>query len=485
MSPGEHRPEHKAVVLLVDDQRMIGEAVRRMLSGEPGIEFHFCQDPNLAVQKAIELKPTVILQDLVMPGVDGLTLVKAFRAEPATQSVPLIVLSTKEEPNVKVEAFARGANDYIVKLPDRLELVARIRYHSQGYISVLERDEAYRQLELRERFIRETFGRYLSDEVVASLLEKPEGLELGGEMRQVTILMADLRGFTGVSERLPPHEVVRVINNYLEVMTDVIFAHDGTIDEFMGDAILVIFGAPIRRKDDARRAVACAVAMQLAMPLVNAKNRDEGLPEVEMGIGLATGPVVAGNIGSFKRAKYGIVGANVNLAFRIESCSVGGQVLASEKTLHDAGSDVRVDSEMQIQPKGLAQPITIYEIGAIGPPFDLELSPRALALSALSEPIPVRLTRLENKQVAGAAVRGRLVRASLSEAEISSDLPHEPLTDLAIELEPPASATTPFYGKVLGRRPSAGASFALRFTSLSPEVAAYLTARLTPPTPDR
>jgi len=138
--------QHKVTVLLIDDQPMIGEAVRRMLAGEPDIVFHYNRDPSKALLEADRLKPTVILQDLVMPDIDGLTLVKTFRAHEPTRETPLIVLSTKEEPTVKAEAFALGANDYIVKLPDRLELLARIRYHSKGYINLLQRNEAYQAL---------------------------------------------------------------------------------------------------------------------------------------------------------------------------------------------------------------------------------------------------------------------------------------------------------------------------------------------------
>jgi phosphoserine phosphatase RsbU/P len=138
--------EHTINVLLVDDQAIIGEAVRRMLVADTDIRFHFCSDPTQAVQMASELLPTVILQDLVMPDVDGLTLVKFYRANPKTRDIPLIVLSTKEEPEIKAEAFALGANDYLVKLPDRVELIARIRYHSRGYIAQLQRNEAYRAL---------------------------------------------------------------------------------------------------------------------------------------------------------------------------------------------------------------------------------------------------------------------------------------------------------------------------------------------------
>ena len=135
--------QHKVVVLLVDDQPMIGEAVRRMLAGEPDIDFHYNREAAQALDAADRVKPTVILQDLVMPEIDGLSLVKKFRAHEPTRETPLIVLSTKEEPAVKAEAFALGANDYIVKLPDRLELLARIRYHSKGYIALLQRNEAY------------------------------------------------------------------------------------------------------------------------------------------------------------------------------------------------------------------------------------------------------------------------------------------------------------------------------------------------------
>jgi phosphoserine phosphatase RsbU/P len=166
--PASERP---VTVLLVDDQPIVGEAVRRMLAGEPDIQLHFCPDPTKAIEQANAVQPTVILQDLVMPEVDGLTLVKFYRANPATREVPLIVLSTKEEPETKAQAFATGANDYLVKLPDKLELIARVRYHSRGYIAQLERNEAYRKLaESQAMLAREVAeaARY-----VASLLPEP------------------------------------------------------------------------------------------------------------------------------------------------------------------------------------------------------------------------------------------------------------------------------------------------------------------------
>jgi sigma-B regulation protein RsbU (phosphoserine phosphatase) len=159
-------------VLLVDDQPIIGEAVRRMLAGEEGIAFHYCKDAPAALEKAAEVGPTVILQDLVMPELDGLELVRRYRADERLRDVPVIVLSTKEEPAVKAEAFALGANDYIVKLPDRLELVARVRYHSRGYIALVERNDAFTALQQSQQVLANDLA--TAAHYVRSLLPPPQ-----------------------------------------------------------------------------------------------------------------------------------------------------------------------------------------------------------------------------------------------------------------------------------------------------------------------
>lgn len=164
-------PHQHMSVLLVDDQAIIGEAVRRMLASQTDISYRFLADPLKAVETAIELKPTVILQDLVMPGIDGLDLVRAYREREELRETPIVVLSSKEEAATKAEAFARGANDYLVKLPDPIELIARIRYHSRGYIAQLERNEAFRRLAESER----AMGAELKQaaKYVQSLLDEP------------------------------------------------------------------------------------------------------------------------------------------------------------------------------------------------------------------------------------------------------------------------------------------------------------------------
>ena len=161
--------ENAVMVLLVDDQAMIGEAVRRNLADQDNIDFHYCADPQEAVAQAVQIRPTVILQDLVMPGVDGLTLVREYRADPVTRDIPIIVLSTKDDPAIKSAAFAAGANDYLVKLPDAVELIARIRYHSRSYLTLLQRDEAYRAL-------RESQQRLMDTNLVLQRLMNSDGL---------------------------------------------------------------------------------------------------------------------------------------------------------------------------------------------------------------------------------------------------------------------------------------------------------------------
>jgi PAS domain S-box-containing protein len=144
------------------------------------------------------------------------------------------------------------------------------------------------EVEQRNQFIREAFGRYLTDEVVSNVLESPTALELKGEKRTVTMMMTDLRGFTSLAGRLAPERVVSLINRYLTAMVPIINQYQGTVDEIIGDAIFVLFGVPLWQENNAQRAVACAVAMQLAMDIVNEQNRQEDLPEVEMGIGVHT-----------------------------------------------------------------------------------------------------------------------------------------------------------------------------------------------------
>ena len=337
--------------------------------------------------------------------------------------------------------------------------------------------QANTDLEQRNTLIRQVFGRYLTNEVVANLLESPEGLKLGGERRKITILTSDLRGFTATSERLQPEEVIHILNLYLEYMADVITKYQGTIDEFMGDGILVLFGAPTAREDDAVRAVACACAMQLAMGAVNEKMKELGLLPLEMGIGINTGEVVVGNIGSEKRTKYGIVGSEVNLTYRIESYTTGGQIIISEQTLQDAGSIVKIQGQRQVKPKGVQQPITIYEVYGIAGFYNLYLPREEELFLPLDEEIPIQYALVDGKNISDTLFKGSLVELSDKGAKVRSEnlgednLPSA-LTNLKLNLltsNIPAEVSEDMYAKVLEKWAERG-SFYIRFTANPPAV---------------
>ena len=208
--------------------------------------------------------------------------------------------------------------------------------------------------------IREIFGRYLSTEVVDEILKYPGGEELGGELREITILVSDIREFTRTTESLEPGRVLEIINRYLEKMTDIIMKHGGTIDEFTGDGILVFFGAPTFVPDHCKRAVACALEMQRAMDGLNTGNLRLGLPELQMGIGINSGELIVGNIGSEKRKKYGAVGLPINLAFRIQSEAEGGEILVSPTVFHKVGAELLVEGTRQCALKGIEQDVILY-----------------------------------------------------------------------------------------------------------------------------
>jgi len=332
------------------------------------------------------------------------------------------------------------------------------------------------KVEKHNRFICETFGRYLTDEVVATVLESPTGLRMGGEKRKITMLMADLRGFTSLSERLPPERVVTLLNRYLTTMVSVIKQYQGTIDEFIGDAIFVLFGAPIWQEDDAQRAVACGIAMQLAMASVNEQNRQDGLPEIEMGIGIHTGQVVVGNIGSAERTKYGVVGSQVNLTSRIQSCTTGGQTLISEATRREVGPILKLGRQMEVKAKGIEYPITVSEVLGIGRPHQLYLPDIAEDHVPLVDEVPLTYIVIESNQTGGELCSGVLTKLSRKGAEARLESPVDIFSNLEMYFtgKEGESVQGTLYGKVVGSVPGAGSDFSICFTSIPPEIEVFL-----------
>lgn len=287
---------------------------------------------------------------------------------------------------------------------------------------------------LRQRdFIRDTFGRYVTKEVVEELLDTSEGLKLGGEVREVTIMFSDLRGFTPLCEQLAPDTLIAVLNSYLSRMSNIIGEYKGTINEFIGDAILTFFGAPVKHGDSPARAVACALAMQLSMEEVNRENRKKRLPPLSMGIGVNTGDVIVGNIGSEERAKYGVVGHHINLASRVEGMTVSGQILITPSTYAQVKEVVIIRAVHPVKFKGVEEKIDLYDVVGMHSPYNLLLPDQTAETMPLKRPIPVTVIPMEGKRTGKAEMKAQLTQFSPPRATLKGSDKIDPLQEVRID----------------------------------------------------
>ncbi len=317
-------------------------------------------------------------------------------------------------------------------------------------------------------FIKKTFGRYLSDKVVDEILSSPHGLHLGGRRQEVTILMADLRGFTTLVADRDPEDMMELINRYLDRMSRVILSYDGVIDEFIGDAILVVFGMPRPQPDDPARAVACALAMQNALAELN----QEMSEPLEMGIAVNTGTVLVGNIGSEQRLKYGVVGAPVSMAARLESTTVGGQVVIGQATYEAVRDLVTTAPARTHMMKGFSQPVVSHPVLAMGPPYNLRLPAEPQASELVPLEMPVTAWLVEDKEVSARAIPGTSLALgkSLLAVRLKEELAPGDNLKLHIDLCAEAHCFGDIYAKVLEVEASPrGPVHRLRITAISAE----------------
>jgi class 3 adenylate cyclase len=355
----------------------------------------------------------------------------------------------------------------------------------QEALAVSTRDELGRLTEafnvmmkgLRQRdFIRDTFGRYVTKEVVETLLDNPDGLRLGGELREVTIMFADIRGFTPLSERLDPEQVVDVLNRYLGAMSAVVERHQGTVSEFVGDSVLAFFGAPVAQANSAARAVTCAVEMQVAMEAFNSENAEKGLPELSVGIGINTGEVIVGNIGSERRVKYGVVGHEINLTARVEAATVGGQILVTDATYRAAAETAVIRGEQTFRFKGVEEAVVLYDIAGVNAPKKRllpELAPDARPLAAAPT---VRVARMKDKRSAAFTTAGQLTHCSARWARILIPETIPPPAEVRVSIGPHGdTAEADIYGRVVETTGlEKGVDHVLRISYIDPAVSKRL-----------
>lgn len=262
------------------------------------------------------------------------------------------------ESGVHGAIYADRLDPFASFTPDDLELISAVA--SQTAVAV-ENVRAHERL-AREEVARANYGRFLPEYVVRQMLENPESFKLGGVNQKITVLFADIRGFTRLSEHAEPEKVVQLLNKYFSAMTDIIFAHGGTLDKYLGDGLMALFGAPTATPDDATNALNAAVAMQRRLLAINDDLREEGLPEVAIGIGLHTGEAVVGYIGSERRSEYTAIGDTVNTASRLESNSQGGQILLSDAASQAATCRFPLIEREPIAVKNRVQPVPLFEV---------------------------------------------------------------------------------------------------------------------------
>ena len=225
--------------------------------------------------------------------------------------------------------------------------------------------ESFNQMarSLREKeMIKHAFTRYVAREVVEEILKDPEHLVLTGERREATVLFCDIRGFTPLSERMSPEDVVLLLNEFYTLMIETVFKHDGTLDKFLGDAVMAVFGAPIAHPDHAVRAVRTAIAMQEGISVLNAARAKQGKERIQVGIGVSVGEVVAGTVGSGERMEYTVIGDSVNLASRLESNAKPGRILISGRTYDKVRDLVEVVPLGPIKVKGKEEQVEVFEL---------------------------------------------------------------------------------------------------------------------------
>lgn len=411
-------------VLLIDDQSIIAEAVQQMLAPEADIVFQYCNDPTQAIRMARKCRPTVILQDLIMPQMDGLLLVRFLRSRDApTYQVPLIVLSSKEDPVIKAQAFELGANDYLVKLPDRVELLARIRYHSRAYINLqkrqeaeaLLRDENQRQalyieqvdkithaasaveqntfdpeslrdvvdrndelgqlarvftqmvktIKVREEELnrlKDSFARFFPAEYLRFLRkDSVTEVQLGDYVSKVmAVMFSDIRSFTSISESMSPRENFDFINAYLKRVSPEIRNHYGIIVKFLGDGMMAVF------PDGADDAIAAGIAKLKRVEELNEQRMASGDAPIQVGIGIHVGQMMLGMVGEDSRIQGDAFSDNVNLASRLEGLTkfYGSSLLITGQTLEQLSrpEDYQLRFLASAIVKGRLEPISVHEV---------------------------------------------------------------------------------------------------------------------------
>ncbi len=368
--------------------------------------------------------------------------------------------------------LSRSISKPIIRITEETERIRDFHLEEgREFPSHIKEIQALQDAVQRMRVSLRSFTRFAPEEIVREVVIKGKEAMLGGERREVTLLFSDLRNFTRFSERTRPEVVVQLLNAHFDAMVDIITAYGGFVVDFLGDSVFAVFGAPVTESDHARRAVSCALEMQLACYRLNQENHLIDRLPLEIGIGLNTGVCVVGNMGSMRRIKYGVVGHAVNLAARLEAFSVGGQVLISERTYEALKDVVVAGGPFEAHGKGLEAPLNIWEVQGIQGRPELMLPPTVAELAWLPKPLDVTLRLIIGKRIDPAGHAARMLRVSPSGAEIETDVSLSPFADVHLEFRLPQGEAVYLNGKVIRAKEEQGRFYLVKFSGVEPNVA--------------
>jgi class 3 adenylate cyclase len=318
-----------------------------------------------------------------------------------------------------------------------------------------------------------SFSRFAPEDIVRDIALTGQEASLSGERREVTLLFCDLRGFTHLSEKAGPEQVVALLNTHFGAMVAIVARYKGYVCDFLGDSLFIVFGAPVVSESHASDAVACGLEMQIARCRLDAENRRSSLPEMEMGVGINTGLCIVGNMGSLRRIKYGVVGPAVNLASRIETFTVGGQVFVSDATRKQLSDALLAEGPFQVEGKGVDSKITIWDIQGLAKRPDLRIPAAGGKLTALLHPLFGAVRRYSGKSLEPDSIEATVSQLSERGARLSCSVQLEPFSSIQIKLQlAPGDALT-FDAKV---RSAQGQDCLIAFTGVQPETRARLSA---------
>jgi class 3 adenylate cyclase/CheY-like chemotaxis protein len=354
----------KELIMLVDDNPANLRAGKNVLSEKYTVFTAPSADKMFSLLDTN--RPALILLDVEMPEMNGYEAIRILKAKPETRDIPVVFLTGKNETENELEGLSLGAIDYIAKPFIPLLLLKRIEAHLLVESQKKTMEAQQQELKYYAGNLQKILTGYLSSNVVDEILSDPTRMQLGGTKRNMTVVFTDIKNFTRVSENMDPVDLVRLLNNYLTGMSDIILEQMGTIDKYIGDAIMAFFGAPLDLPDHAKRSCTAALLMKRKEKELNEQFIRSGLSSLplETRIGINTGSMNVGNMGSERKMNYTVIGNEVNIAARLEAANkfFGTWILTSEHTVQSAGDDFLFRRLDRLLVKGIQVPLRIFEL---------------------------------------------------------------------------------------------------------------------------